>query len=213
MKPGPLLLAIAVFTLTASSAHAQLRLAPSGRTGTFELGGVIQWFSGDSANGTVRGANGDLELDDLVGGGMNFGYNINEHLNINTDLTFSNADIDFFAPQGSLHDDADFFAWTVNLDYYILPTRFTPFLTAGLGFLYMDNWYDSWYCCYTPSFDTAIPISETDFLWNVGAGLRWDVADNIALKLSYRYYGTELEYANDYMFMHSVLLSVLFHFR
>ncbi len=212
MKPCPLALALALF-LISPSVSAQLRLRESGRTGTFEAGGLVQWFSGETVDGRVRGYNGDLELEDLVGGGFTFGYHINEYLNVNTDFFFSNADLNFVVPGvGSLHDDASFFAWTVNLDYYILPTRFTPFLTAGIGVLLMDNWYDDYYyCCGFP--DREIPISEADFLWNVGGGLRWEVTDNVVLKLGYRLYGTELEYASEHMFMHSGTLSILYHFR
>src|SRR5687768_8911898 len=87
----------------AASAFAQFE--PSGRTGLFEVGGVIQGFSGDTVDGRFGGVDGELELDDLIGGGINFGYHINEHLNINTDFVFSSADINFFAPNGTrLHD-------------------------------------------------------------------------------------------------------------
>jgi opacity protein-like surface antigen len=208
-----LVLALTSLSLTLPSARAQFGLQESARTGTFEVGGTVQWFSGETVDGHFAGRDGELELEDLVGGGINFGYHLNEYLNINTDLVFSSADVNFFSPGvRSLHDDADFFAWTVNLDYYILPTRFTPFLTGGIGLLYMDNWYDDyWYCCYPPQ--QEIPISETDFLWNVGGGLRWELTDNIVLKLGYRLYGAELEYANEHMFMHSGLLSILYHFR
>jgi opacity protein-like surface antigen len=210
-----LLLSLIAGSLTIPSALAQFNLQESARTGTFEVGGMVQWFSGETVDGRFNGRDGDLELEDLFGGGITFGYHINEHLAVNTDLVFSRAEMNFAAPGvRTLHDDADFFAWTVNLEYYILPTRFTPFLTAGIGFLYMDNWYDDdywYYCCGAP--DREILISETDFLWNVGGGLRWDVTDNVVLKLGYRIYGTELEYADEHMFMHSALLSVLYQFR
>ena len=210
----PLLLGLAVCSIVAPSALAQFRFQESGRTGTFEVGANVQWLSGETVGGHFGGRDGELELEDLFGGGINFGYHINEYLNLNTDFLFSNADVNFNSPGvRSLQDDADFFAWTVNLDYYVFPTRFTPFLTAGLGFLYMDNWYDDyWYCCGYPPHQ-EIPISETDFLWNAGGGLRWEISDNLVLKLSYRIYGTELEYADEHMFMHSGLLSILYHFR
>jgi opacity protein-like surface antigen len=199
--------------LVVPSVSAQLQFQESGRTGTFEVGGLVQWLSGETVDGRYRGRDGDLELEDLIGGGINFGYHINEHLNINTDFLYSNADVNFFSPgAASLHDDGSLFLWTVNLDYYIFPTSFTPYLTGGLGLLGLDNWYeDDWSCCFPP--EREIHLSETDFLWNVGGGLRWEATENIVLKLGYRLYGTELEYAGEHMFMHSVLLTVGYHFR
>src|SRR5688572_813891 len=115
-----LLLRLVVCSVIASSALAQFRFQESGRTGSFEVGATIQWLSGETVDGRLGGRDGDLELEDLFGGGMNFGYHINEYLNLNTDLFFSNADINFVSPGvGSLHDDAEFVAWTVNLDYYV----------------------------------------------------------------------------------------------
>ena len=153
-------------------------------------------------------------MDDVFAGGINFGYHITDHFNINTDFLYSSADLHFSSPGLGLNEDADFLAWTVNLDYYILPTRFTPFLTAGLGILSLDNgyddyyyWYDWYYCC-----DQEIPFSDVNFLWNVGAGIRWDVTDNIFLKAAYRLSGSELEYSSDHMFMHSVVAFIGFRF-
>ena len=85
--------------------------------------------------------------------------------------------------------------------------------SAGLGLLSMNNEYDHdyWYCCYPQ--DQEIRISEVDFLWNVGVGLRWDPIDHLYVKLAYRLTGTELEYADEYMFLHSVMLTVGYSFK
>ena len=177
------------------------------REGKFEIGGAVQWFGGQTVDGTFDGRSGDLKMDDLFAGGLHFGYNITDQLNINTEVVFGRADLSFSSGGARVSDKADFAAMTVNLDYYILPTRFTPYVSAGLGFLSLENKYedDGWFYIIV---DRELPVSEVDFLWNVGGGLRWDPIDQLYLKLAYRLSGTELEYADDYMLLHSVLFSV-----
>jgi opacity protein-like surface antigen len=192
-----------LFLHLSSPAHAQEIV----RAGTFEIGGAVQWFGGQTVDGTFDGRSGDLKMDDLFGGGLHFGYNITDQLNINTEMIFSRAELAFSSEGTRVSDKADFIAWTVNLDYYILPTRFTPYVSAGLGFLSLENQYED-YGWYFIIVDRELPVSEVDFLWNVGGGLRWDPIDHLYLKLAYRLSGTELEYADDYMLLHSVLFTI-----
>src|SRR5436190_3689034 len=112
------------------------------RAGMSEIGGIFQGTFGETVDGSINGTRGNLKLDDLFAGGINFGYNITDHLNVNTDMLFTDVDLRFSGGGFSLHDDAPAILWTVNLDYYILPTRFTPYLSAGVGLVSMYNEYD-----------------------------------------------------------------------
>ena len=198
----------AVVSILFLHVHASLQAQEIVRAGTFEIGGAMQWFGGQTVDGTFDGRSGDLRMDDLLGGGFHFGYNITDQFNINTEMIFSRAELDFASEGTRLSDKADFISWTVNLDYYILPTRFTPYVSAGLGFWTLENQHEDhgWY--YYVDVDRELPLSEVDFVWNVGGGLRWDPIDHLYLKLAYRLSGTELEYADDYMLLHSVLFTV-----
>jgi opacity protein-like surface antigen len=199
------LLVCAVFTII--SFHSSVQAQYLSRAGTFEVGGAMQWFGGQTVDGTFDGRSGDLKMDDLFGGGLHFGYNITDQFNINTEMVFSRAELDFTSDGTRLSDKADFISWTMNLDYYIFPTRFTPYVSAGLGFWTLENQYDDhgWYYVIV---DRELPVSEVDFVWNVGGGLRCDPIDHLYLKLAYRLSGTELDYADEYMLMHSVLFTV-----
>ena len=177
------------------------------RAGKFEVGGAVQWFGGQTVDGTFDGRSGDLKMDDLFGGGLHFGYNITDQLNINTEVIFSRAELAFTSAGTRVSDKADFASMTVNLDYYIFPTRFTPYVSAGLGFLSLENQHEDYGWFYV-IVDRELPVSEVNFLWNVGGGLRWDPIEHLYLKLAYRLSGTELDYADDYMLLHSVLFSV-----
>ena len=183
------------------------------RTGTFEVGGILQWYEGDTVDAHIRDRSGDLEMDDLFGGGISFGYNIIHQLNVNTEFVYSSTDVRFSGPDFDFRDDVDFWAWTVNLEYYILPTRFTPYVTAGIGLLSLYNDYrDDWYYYYYYPSDREVPMDEVNFLWNVGAGVRWDTPANLYLKAGYRFTGSEMEHSSDQLLMHSVFLVIGYNF-
>lgn len=205
MKAISLLLPSLLLLLPSAAAES------ADRAGLFEVGGSLQTFSGDSADASLADRRGELRLNELFAGGISLGYNFNNHFNVNSDLLFSSADLEFEGGGLDLNDNADFFAWSVNLDYYILPTRLTPFLTAGLGLARLDNQHEDDWFVFLPV-RQELPISEIDFIWNVGAGIRWDAGEHWFLKLAYRLNGTELELAEEQMLLHSVILSVGYSF-
>jgi hypothetical protein len=57
-----LVLALTSLSLTLTSARAQFGLQESARTGTFEVGGTVQWFSGETVDGHFAGRDGELEI-------------------------------------------------------------------------------------------------------------------------------------------------------
>jgi hypothetical protein len=79
-------------------------------------------------------------------------------------------------------DDATLFGGNVNLNYNVLKRRFTPVITAGLGF---RNY-------------SASDLNETDPAVNVGAGLRWDITDHFFIKAVGGVTWTELQNENFY---------------
>ena len=129
-----------------------------------------------------------------TGVGFNFGFarNIDRHWAFGMDFGWSEQDYRatvqpgpgnlFGAGQinGTIESSTLRFHGTFN----ILPGNFTPFVTGGLGWTYVDTnipsglpesfcWYYPWwgqYCgTYVPTHDT------TKFSYNAGAGLRLDV--------------------------------------
>jgi opacity protein-like surface antigen len=84
------------------------------------------------------------------------------------------------------HGDATIWLWNVNLDYNILRGRLTSFLTGGIG---VFGWSGDW--------DAGGRFRECNFSHNLGVGGRWDITDNIALKVLCRAMWTEVEGADD----------------
>ncbi len=74
--------------------------------------------------------------------------------------------------------------------YFDLGTWYgiTPFIGGGVGFAssWLQNWYD---LSAQPSggFGFAADRNQTNFAWQVGAGLAYHVTPNLRLEVSYRY--------------------------
>ena len=133
-----------------------------------------------------------------TGVGLEFGYAYNFTPNFSAGVEFGWMDMDYSATvqpgpgnpniagriNGTVETGTLRFVGTWN----ILAGNFTPFLTGGLGWTYVDTnipsglpesfcWYYPWwgqYCgTYVPTHDT------TKFSYNVGAGLRLDVGKGV----------------------------------
>lgn len=160
------------------------------RAGKLEIYGLVQFMGGD----TARGEQGvTVELDDTVAGGFGGGYNFSDYLNLNSTLWFSSADYkeseSGTIPGGwyslEVTGDASLFGWDVNLDYNILKSRLTPMATVGIGLINVS-----------PSGFQ----SETEFSYNLGAGLRWDATDHLLVKVLYKPTWTDLEHTSTFQF-------------
>ncbi|MGH8491569.1 MAG: outer membrane protein [Moraxellaceae bacterium] len=149
---------------------------------------------------TYVGENGSVaETENSVGWGFGVGFNFNENFTLSGNFNWS--DVDYtgtMAPGagnilGPLDVDGELETSTININatYNVFRKAVTPFITGGFGATYLDTnipngpaypvcWYDPWYGYYC---GTAVPTkSETDFSYNIGVGLRWDVVDNFYLK-------------------------------
>jgi opacity protein-like surface antigen len=162
----------------------------------FEVYGLAQYLHSKDIDfhgpyGPVR-----LEMQDTGLGGFGLAYHLNDFLAVRGDFMFGPAR---FKPVDSgggpvplgLARDAVLHTFRLNLDYNVINRRFTPLLTAGIGYQYLWAelvrhpsvtvcWWDPWWgtICGTgrPTYD------ELDFTWNVGAGFRWNVTDHFFVK-------------------------------
>jgi len=186
--------------------------AESHRTGRGEASLFFQYMAGDHATmHTENGRQVEADYDTVYGGGLGFGYNLDEHWNVNGDLSYGALDM---SPTFS-HHDSDVAAFTINLnmDYNILRSRVTPFLTAGVGFAYFYEYetfdcydYDSWG---VPYYYTVVIQDQSTFTLGAGAGLRWDISDHMYLKVFYRAnWHTGLDDIQDDMLFHEVRVAI-----
>ncbi len=130
---------------------------------------------------TTSGLGITLELKDTNAGGLGFGTNINDYINLNWDILFGSMDITGKGFGRQVTVKTNFWGMNLNLDYNILKTTITPMITGGVGFL---NFSGS---------AGGFNFSETDFSYNLGAGFRWDITRHILAKALYRATWTKLK--------------------
>jgi opacity protein-like surface antigen len=154
---------------------------------------------GVSLTGSERsdGLNGSsLDVDSGWGIGASVGYNFNDHLALNFDGSWIRADYDAVLDTEDeglveISHELDVFNGQFNAVYNLLPGAFTPYLQAGIGWTYVDSnvadgppttgcWWDPWWGYICSNFYST--YSETNFSWNAGAGLRYDMGNGMFLR-------------------------------
>lgn len=155
------------------------------RAGKSEIFVFGQYIGGDETVGEVFDVDIKMELDDTIAGGIGYGYNLNDHFNLNMDLFYGQSEIKGSTLGESIKADTDLLGWDFNVDFNILKSRLTPMITGGFGWIHFSGDFDG------SDFD------ETDFSYNVGGGLRWDISDHFLIKAVYRSLWTKLEDTDD----------------
>ena len=174
---------IAVALLVAAPAMAQSR-----RAGTWEvyLGPVFT----DGKDYSFDGGS-SARTDTGVGFNLGFARNLDARLQLGMDFAWGEQDYRAtVAPGpgntlGASQINGTIETGTVRFfgSYHFSPREFTPFVTGGLGWTYVDTnipaglpenicWYYPWWGSYCASY---VPThSTTKFSYNLGAGLRYD---------------------------------------
>ena len=173
--------ALALTALVPATARAQ---DEEGREGKFELFVLGQYTIGDETD--ISGV--DLEYDDTFAGGVGVGFNIAENINFNGTVLIGEANFSLDAFGVNVEDDSTVISPEFNVDWNILDQAFTPFVTVGAGAMIF----------------TGGAVDETDFTYGIGAGVRWDIASDLFLKVWYRAKWFELEDADDEFLLHTI---------
>ena len=179
-----------------AGAEEYTTIRPGGRGGTMEF--ILPLIYTDST--MIKGQGGSsLQINSDWNTGFGFGYNINDHFQVNGLFTWSSRSYDATVVKTdgttrrySNYMDTSNFA--VNGVYYLLEGQFTPFISAGIGYAFVDTniqngpptdtcWWDPWYGNVCTSY---VPTkTESDWSYNAGIGIRYDVNRSFALQGSY----------------------------
>ena len=193
------IIAVVLVSLVGSTGYGQDK--PWSRALRGELYPSFQMLSGDTVT-AWDGAN-RVELDEAPTFGAGLGFNFNDHLNLNTEVLFGSMD----STQGSIvtpashgHQTVGAFLWNVNLDYNILKSRLTPLITGGAGLFRVH--------------EGEAHICESHAAGNLGAGVRWDMTDSVALRVVYRWiWVQEFAHADDPFEFEGLSASLIFMFK
>jgi len=169
------------------------------RKGTGEFGLQFMDFPGlkvDGAHGTSLDIGGDLAW------GFSGAYNLTDRFALGGEMTWANPsyratfqldNVGGPVPR-TVSASMDISTLMLKGTFNFLEGPLTPYAEVGAGWVYVDSniangapstgcWWDPWwgYVCST-FYDT---YSDTRTTWTYAFGVRWDVSDSIALRLSY----------------------------
>lgn len=187
-----------LLTFALSAAHAE-------RDAGWDFGAdVIYQFSQDI---NFEGGS-QASLEDDIGLSLVFAYRFNSRFDLQFSLDWNTVDYDITVAPGSAgllgfsaKGDLEAFTPRIAVNFNILEGDFTPYLTGGVGWAFIDTnipdappetacWWDPWWGYYCGTFQSTRSIDEPTY--DVGAGLRWDVSEMIALKLAYERHWLDL---------------------
>jgi OOP family OmpA-OmpF porin len=156
-------------------------------------GGAIAENKGDiftlspHAGGFVFDTEKDLSNGAVVG--LGFGYNYTATFGIEATLDYINTD-----SERSNGGDAEGYMYRLGGLYYFMPEkRFVPYISAGLGGLKIDNNGND---------------DDTDAVFDVGAGFKYFLADDLAFRADVRNFHTFEDSVNNYAYT----FGLTFHF-
>lgn len=136
-----------------------------------------QQLGGDNTSGLGI----QIKMKDSFAGGVGLGYNFTDNFGASVNLLITSTDLTATGYGTSSSFSSSVFFADINLDINILSQRFTPIVTAGIG---------------SVSFQGDVGSSsfqETDFSYNIGAGIRYDVSDNFFIKALYKFGWTTMK--------------------
>ena len=154
-------------------------------------------------NGLDKSSEGgsSIDVDSTVGWGVSLGWNWTEKLNLSYRLAATKPDYlavvvtedTPLVPQ-AFEQKLSKYSHQFNVTYNFRAKAFTPFVLAGIGMTKIDTnviagppttgcWWDPWwgYICFS-DWET---FGATEFSYNLGVGLRWDINNAIFTKAAY----------------------------
>jgi opacity protein-like surface antigen len=188
--------AVALVSIVAASvANGQEEWSRAGRSDIFF---VVQTVGSDKVTAFDGFAEGEIDAFTSFGGGI--GSNFGDHLYLSMELMFGSTTFVTTIPSipgASSSLDATAWQWNINLDYNILKGRLTPLVSGGIG---LFGW-------------SGDEFSESNFSYNLGAGGRWDITDNIVLRVLYRITWTTIEDADEAYQFDGVMATIGYMFK
>jgi opacity protein-like surface antigen len=143
-----------------------------------------------------------VDTDSDWGFGVGAAYHFTDRLQVQMLLDWLNADYDATIASGDTPPDPAFsvrgeyesFTPRVNVLYSFLDGDITPYVSAGIGWSFIDTnvpqgppqtgcWWDPWWGYICTTYQNTRDTDE--FAYQAGVGVRWDVTSGLTLKLGY----------------------------
>jgi opacity protein-like surface antigen len=148
-------------------------------------------------------------LDDDLGIALSFNYRFSPRLELLFGLDWNSVDYSVHVAPGDSAAGLGFDAtgeveyWTprVGLNFNLLDRDLTPYITGAVGWSFIDTnipdsppqtacWWDPWWGYYCGTYQSTRSFDE--LVYDIGAGVRWDVSKTITLRLAYEKHWLDL---------------------
>ncbi|MFC1688900.1 porin family protein [Pseudomonadota bacterium] len=193
------LITVLVLLILSTSVHAQRfnqqKMNDAPRYKTWEVSLLMQYQTGTDAEGEQGSS---IDIDSGLGWGFGIGWNWTEHWNLGYRFSLNKPDYsativpeDPAEPPQTINYDMSKYSHQFNVAYHFMKGPFSPYVQAGVGWTKLDSnilsrppttgcWWDPWwgYICST-TWDT---FKTSEFTYNLGVGLRWDVNSAMFLR-------------------------------
>jgi len=182
--------------------------ADANRAGKKEFYVPIRWTSSETF--TADGGS-TFDVNEDVGWGFGFGYNVSDNVVVQMDFTWQSASFNanLMSDVGAtttVGGSLDSTTTLIALQYNILPKTFTPFVIGGVGWTWADSniptappqgtcWW-TWVGLVCDSWQPT--ATESAFAYGVGAGLRGDFGDSLFLEVSYTWSWADFDVADEF---------------
>jgi opacity protein-like surface antigen len=198
------LLLVALVAVSASAARAQMS-DPTSRARLWDFTIQTRYVADQTKDGD---GNSEASIEADLGWGIGFGYNVNERFNVGLLVSWRSANYAATVVSATDPEDTQTYAsWLetapfgATADWNILPKRFTPYVSGGLGWTLVDSnipsdlysacWWDPWYGYVCGTGVATYGVSE--FSYSIGAGVRLEVSKSFFIRVGYDYNGINLE--------------------
>lgn len=184
---GLVVLLYCVFSTSVSGAEQGSQTSPTIRSGKLNISGKLNYL-GEMVNARDNGAL--INLKDDVGAALEIGYNFTEHLNVSFEFSRNSVGYDGVLVTGKpIAQDSifgnvlDITNSQINFTYFLLNAEFTPFVSTGFGWAYIQSNVDKVKrdenCGRDSSYDYVCDgrhdiDTNFDFIYNARAGFRWN---------------------------------------
>lgn len=149
-----------------------------------------------------------VALDDDLGWGFAFDYNVNERLALGFTTAWRNVNYnatvaDDGTPTGFQYYNSSLYTSTIGISgiFNLLPKRFTPYAAGGVGWTFVDTnivadyqtgcWWDPWWGYICDTYATTYGTDAASFA--LGAGLRLGLSPQVFARIGYEHNWLDLD--------------------
>jgi len=164
------------------------------RTGTTFMYMIYQFQQmGIAPQWKTESGTSSVSMDGANMWGIGLGRIFTDKIGVRFETVMGNTDFRGTGGEAGVERNVFYNTGLFCLDFYPLDKRFTPFLTGGIGWQYLEAaltnmpvipgycYWDPWwgYICTGASYPA---YTATEFVYDFGVGFRWDAPSNFFLK-------------------------------